>query len=149
MKKFLITLKDLCKILNKRESEITVFLEEGMPHYYYDNVYYFEYEEVQKWLIKRIDLGIAGRNIHSLITYLQKCIDDKITLQNLFSKIKYYKETAQCNNPVVDKLYYDLKNNDISKVQGLFTYLFPNMTLRDGIRYYLMILKDRLEKELL
>lgn len=148
MKKFLLTLKDLCKILNKKESEIIIFMEEGLPHYYYDNMYYFEYQETQDWLIKRIDLGISGRNIHSLITYLQKSIDDEITLPKLFSKIKEYKKYNN-NNPVVNKLYNDLKNGDTVKIQGLFKYLFPDLSLRDGIRYYLMIFKDRLERGLI
>ena len=149
MKKFLITLNDLCHILNKKDVEILNFIDEGMPHYYYHDVLYFEYDEVQDWIIKRIDLGVAGLNIHTLVTYLKRCMDCEIKPSTLFSKIREYKESGNPSNPVIDKLYYDFKNNDTHKIYGTLKYLFPDMSVTDSMRYYLMVFKDRLEKGLI
>ena len=95
MKKFLITLNDLCHILNKKDVEILNFIDEGMPHYYYHDVLYFEYDEVQDWIIKRIDLGVAGLNIHTLVTYLKRCMNCEIKPSTLFSKIREYSHSIQ------------------------------------------------------
>ena len=150
MKKFLITIKDLTYILNKQDTEILAYIDEGLPHYYYHGVLYFEYHEVQDWFIKRIDLGVSRLSVHTIVHYLKQCIDKEITPTNLFSKIKRYREEhGEGSNPIIEKLYRDMMNKDTQRVYGMLKYIFPEMTLSDSLRYYLMVFKDQLEKGLI
>ena len=83
MKKLLLNDEDLKTILHTDQDTILDMVSKGLPHYYYGDHFYFNYSEVQDWILESVELGYIESQYRGITEYLESVLNENLDMQRL------------------------------------------------------------------
>lgn len=146
MKKLLLNDNDLMVILHCDQDTILDMVSKGMPHYYYDDHFYFNYSEVQEWLFDTLELGYIETQYQGARQYLESVLHETIDMSDLREQLKAYMKRAKGLSD--DKLVWLYNNIGGEKYLAFYEYIqryFPGIKTKNIFKYYLALLKSLLD----
>lgn len=146
MKKFLLTDEDLKIILHVDADAILDMVSKGLPHYYFNNRFYFNYPEVQEWISEALELGYIETQYIGVTDYLESVLNEKLDMLHLKEQLRDY--IADARGLSDDKLVW-LYNNCSGDKYVLFcqyiNHCFPGIKSKNIYKYYLALLKTLID----
>ena len=137
-----LTQEDIKRILGIGQDELENLMARGLPCYFEGNSFFFDSEAAERWLVKRIDLGITKNTLEDLKALLGFASSLKFPptykVLNRLSEGNYPKEAAKyCENL--------LSVENRASANRLLMRIDPNLTASDCDKVYLAVVKHLLE----
>lgn len=137
-----LTQSDLKRILGIGQDELESLMAKGLPCYFEGNSFFFDSEATERWLVKRIDLGITkntSEDLKALLGFASSLkfpptykILDRLSKGNHQEELKDYCEGL-------------LSVENRASAKRLFMKLDPNLSATDCDKVYLTVVKHLLE----
>lgn len=146
MKKLLLNDEDLKVILHISQDEILDFVSKGAPHYYYDDHFYFNYPEIQEWLLDAVELGYIETQYQGLTHYLEGLLHDDLDMFRLREQLREHLETSK--GLADSKLMWVYNNLCGPKYNMFYKYMsecFPFVDSNTIYKYYFALLKTMID----
>lgn len=146
MTKLLMNDEDLKIILHVSSDEILDMVAKGMPHYYYGDHFYFNYDEVQKWLTETVELGYIENQYQEITDYLRSILKEEIDLDQLREQIRQY--MLKFKGLSDERLVWLYNNCGGDKYAVFCEYIhryFPGIKSKNIYKYYFALLKTLLD----
>ena len=146
MKKLLLDDEDLKTILHTDEDTILDMVSKGMPHYYFKDRFYFNFNEVQEWISESVELGYIESQYQSVTEYLSGVLNEQVDMFHLREQLKTYISNAK---GLADEKLMWLYNNCGGDKYTLFCkYIdicFPGIKGKNVYKYYFALLKTLID----
>lgn len=146
MKKLLLTDEDLKVILHTDADTILDMVAKGLPHYYFENRFYFNYPEVQEWILESIELGYIESQYRGATEYLEAVLKERLDMKGLKEQLRAYISDARGLSD--DKLVWLYNNCTGDKFTMFCQYInvcFPGINMKNIYKYYLALLKTLID----
>lgn len=146
MKKLLLTDEDLKVILHTDADTILDMVAKGLPHYYFENRFYFNYPEVQEWILESIELGYIESQYRGATEYLEAVLKERLDMRGLKEQLRAYISDSRGLSD--DKLVWLYNNCTGDKFTMFWQYInacFPGISMKNIYKYYLALLKTLID----
>lgn len=139
----LINAEDLKIILHIDDQTIADYIEKGMPNYYFENTIYFNFQEVMDWVCSCLDLGYLSCEARTVLGSLGCFLEDKkLTYETLLEKLKELQYKEYGSNELLVFLKHKLTHRGFGDFRKALKDVFPYLSERKILNYYIGILKD-------
>lgn len=146
MKKILLNDDDLKTILHTDQDTILDMVSKGLPHYYYKDHFYFNYEEVQNWISEAVELGYIESQYQAVIDYLRSILKEQVDMHRVREQLKLYIQNARGLSD--EKLLWLYNNCSGDKYTLFCKYIetcFPEIKGKNIYKYYFALLKTLID----
>lgn len=146
MKKLLLNDEDLKTILHIDSDTILDMVSKGMPHYYFEDHFYFNYPEVQDWISETVELGYIESQYQGVTNYLEATLKENIDMQHIREQLRLYIQNAKGLSD--DKLVWLYNNCSGDKYTLFCKYIetcFPGIEGKNIYKYYFALLKTLID----
>lgn len=146
MKKLLLNDEDLKTILHTDQDTILDMVSKGLPHYYYKNHFYFNYEEVQDWISEAVELGYIESQYQAVTDYLRSILKEQVDMHKVREQLKLYIQNAKGLSD--EKLLWLYNNCSGDKYTLFCKYIetcFPEIKGKNIYKYYFALLKTLID----
>lgn len=141
-RRFLLNDEDLKVILNVTQDEILDMIAHGMPHYYCENHFYFDYLEVQEFILNSIELGYIGEQAEAVTDYIREVTHEELDPEDLRGQLKrYMREHRGLSDYRLVWLYNNCGGDKYSLFCQYLSICFPKIKPQSVYKYYLALLK--------
>lgn len=144
--KFLLSDNDLMIILHVNQDEIFEMISHGMPHYYCNNHFYFNWKETMDWITDTVELGYISEQSQAVTDYLRSILHEELDMDDLRAQLKeYIKEHRGLSDYRLVWLYNNCGGDKFSLFCKYMNVCFPRVRIKDMFKYYLALLKTLMD----